>query len=172
MTDTKKAVEQFAALFAAVQKLAEIEDVKKAEQDAKAQLKKAKDELDHYLAQREQQAKAQNKEAEAELARKARDGEATIQAARDKLEKDTAEERRKLHLASERLKTEQDVWANGRAAREQAIGTLDQQFANRQHEIAEQARALTELRGQVADEQRRLEETRKALQKLRTTLAA
>jgi hypothetical protein len=172
MTDTKAAIEQFAALFAAVRKLAEIEDVDKAAADARAQLKKAQDELEHYLAQRDRQAKAQNAEGEAELDRKRKDNDKAIAVAKDVHDKYFADEERKLHLAREKLQTERDTWARTQGSRAAAAGQADELLNRKRAETAEQNQLLTAVREEVAAEQKKLEETRKALQTLQRVLGA
>ena len=172
MTDTKAAIEQFAALFAAVRKLAEIEDVDKAAADARAQLKKAQDELEHYLAQRDRQAKAQNAEGEAELDRKRKDNDKAIAVAKDVHDKYFADEERKLHLAREpwvRAQVSRSVCSFSRAA---AAGQADELLNRKRAETAEQNQLLTAVREEVAAEQKKLEETRKALQTLQRVLGA
>ena len=172
MSDTRAAIEQFAALFAAVQKLAEIEDVDKAAADAKAQLKKAQDELEHYLAQRDRQAKAANREAEAELDRKRTDNDKAISVAKDVQDKYVADEERKLHLAREKLKTEQDTWARTQGSRAAAAGQADELLNGKRAEIAEQNQLLTAVREEVAAERKKLEDTRKALLTLQRLLGS
>ena len=168
----KEAITQFAALFDAVRRLADIDDVEAAEQEAKARLNKAKDELEHYLVQRDRQAHERNAEAEAELIKRTNEAETAIHKERSALEADTADEHRKIHLAQERLKTEREAWARGQAAREESIARLGEQIGRRRQEFAELQQAWGELKDQVAAEQRKLEDTRAALAQLKASLAA
>jgi hypothetical protein len=172
MSDTKAAVEQFAALFTAVQRLAEVEDVDKAAAAARTSLAKAQAELDQYLAHRERQAREQSKEGEAALNRKLQAADAEIRAARELHDKHVADETRKLHLARERVTTAQDVWQRGQDERTAAVARLDEQLAAKQAELNDQRQALTALREETAAEERKLLDLQRALARLRSTLAA
>jgi len=169
---TKEAIEQFAALFEAVKKLATIEDVDAAEQEARTKLNKSKDELNHYLAQRDRQAKEQNAAAEAELEKKVNAHETEMHTARLALEQETANGHRQVQLARDRFKTEQDVWEKGRENREQDIAGLEGTINARRNDLDEARRELSAMREQVAAEKSKLEETRAALLTLQRMLGA
>jgi hypothetical protein len=172
MSDIRQTAEQFAGLLDAVRKLADIDDLEAATQRASDALKKAEGELESYLAQRERTAKAANREAETELDRKRRDNDNAIRVAKEVQDKYVTDEQRKLHLARERLKTEQDAWARSQADREATIVRLEAQVREKQADARDQHQLLGQMRDAVAAEQKKLRETREALHALQQLLGA
>jgi hypothetical protein len=92
--------------------------------------------------------------------------------AKEVQDKYVTDEQRKLHLARERLRTEQDAWAHSQADREATIVRLEAQVREKQADARDQHQLLGQMRDAVAAEQKKLRETREALHALQQLLGA